>query len=60
MEYQETMNVDIEKIDSTKQPFWGSIYKVIYDSYFELVKQFRKIFLNQCKNNPNEPKNIPF
>ena len=59
LEYQEKMNVDIENIASIKQPFWRSIYEVIDDSYFEVVKLFPTTFLNQCKNNPNEPQNIP-
>ena len=37
LEYQETMNVDIENFSSTNQPFWISIYEVIDDSYFEVV-----------------------
>ena len=59
MEYQETMNLDIEKISSTKQPFWRPIYEVIDDSYSGEVKLFPKRFLNQCRNKPNEPQNIP-
>ena len=59
MKYQETINVDIENIDSTKQPFWRSIYEVIDGLYFKVVKHFPKIFLNQCKNIPYEPQNIP-
>ena len=35
--YQETMNVDIENVASTKQPFWRSINEVIDDSYFEVI-----------------------
>ena len=58
MEYQETMNVDIEKSASTIQPFWRSINEVIDDSYFEVVI-FPRIFLNQCINNPNEFQNMP-
>ena len=60
MEYQETMSLDIENIASKKQPFWRSIYEVTDDSYFEVVKLFPRIFQNQCKNNPNEPQNIPY
>ena len=44
LEYQEAMNVDIENIASTKQPFWISIYEVIDYLYFEVVKHFPKIF----------------
>ena len=58
MEYQETMNVDIENIASKNQQFWISIYEVIDDSYFILVKLFPTTFLKQCKNNQNEPQNI--
>ena len=53
------MNLDIENIYSTKQPFWKTVYETIDDSYLEVVKTFTKIFLNQCKNNPNEIQNIP-
>ena len=59
LEYQETINVDIENIASKKQPFWRTIYEVIDYSYFEIVKLCPTTFLNQCKNNPNEPQNIP-
>ena len=59
LKYQETMNVDIENIVSKKQPFWRSIYEIIDDSYFEVVKLFPTTFLNQCRNDPNEPQNIP-
>ena len=59
MEYQETMNLDIENIAITNQQIWKSIYEVIHDDYFKVVKLFPSEFLNQCKNNPNEPQNIP-
>ena len=59
VEYQETMNVDIENIASKKQLFWTPIYEVIENSSFEETKLFPTTFLNQCKNNPNEPQNIP-
>ena len=52
MEYQETMNVDIEIIAS-KKIFWRSIYEVIDDSFFEEIKLFPTMFLKQCRNNPN-------
>ena len=38
------MNVDIENIASKKQPFWGPIYEVIENSYFEGTKLFPTIF----------------
>ena len=38
------MNLDIENIASTNQQFWRSIYEVIDDSYFGVVKLFPKIF----------------
>ena len=59
MEYQETMNLDIENIASTNQNIWRSIYDVIDDSYFKVVKFFLTEFLDQCKKNQNEPQNIP-
>ena len=59
MEYQETMNVDIEKMASKKQPFWRPIYEAIGDSYFEETKLFPTKFSNQYKNNPNKIQNIP-
>ena len=52
------MNVDIENIASTNRKFWRSIYEVIDDYYFKVVKLFPTIFLNQCRNNPNEAQNI--
>ena len=53
------MNVDIEKKSSKKQPFWRPIYEFIENSYFEVVKLFPIKLLNQYKNIPNEPQNIP-
>ena len=43
------MNVDIENIASKKQPFWRSIYEVIDESYFRVVKLFPTKVLNQYK-----------
>ena len=34
LEYQETVNLDIENIDSSSQNIWISIYEVIDDTYF--------------------------
>ena len=59
MEYQETINVDIGNIASKKQPFWMQIYEVIENSYFEETKLFPTRVFPQCRNNPNEPQNIP-
>ena len=59
MEYQETMDLEIEKIASTSQQIWRSIYRVIHDDYFKAVKKIPELFLNQCKNDPNKPQNIP-
>ena len=53
------MNLGIEKIASKNQKNWRSIYEVIHDDYFKVVKLFPSKFLNQCKNNPNGPQNIP-
>ena len=36
-----------------------SIYEVIHDNYFKVVKFFPTKFLEQCKKNQNEPQNIP-
>ena len=38
LECQETMNLEIEKICSTSQQIWRSIYEVIHDDYFKAVK----------------------
>ena len=53
------MNVDIENIASKNQQIWRSIYEVIHYHYFRVVKFFPNKILNQCKNNPNGPQNIP-
>ena len=37
---------------------WRSIYEVIHDYYFKVVKLLPSGFLNQCKNNPNKSQNI--
>ena len=54
LEYQETMNVDIGNIASKNQQVWRSIYEIIDDSYFKVVRLFPTKFSNQCKNNQNE------
>ena len=59
LEYQDTINLDTEKIASTNQQFWRSTYEVIDDSYFRVVKLFLTKLLNKYKNNPNEPQSIP-
>ena len=41
LEYQETMNLDIENIASLKKN-WRPIYEVIENSYFEATKLFPK------------------
>ena len=58
LEYQETMNVEIENIASEKQPSWIPIHEVIENSYFAETKCFPTEFLDQYRNNPNEPQNI--
>ena len=40
LEYQETMNVDVENISSKKQMCWGPIYEVIDNSYFQQKNYF--------------------
>ena len=59
MEYQITMNVYIKNISSTNKQVWRSIYEVIDDPYFKVVKILPSTFKNQCKNNQNKPQNIP-
>ena len=49
LEYQETMNLDIENIASTSQNICRSIYEVTNDDYFEAVEFFPTEILNQCK-----------
>ena len=49
MEYQETMNLDIENISSKNQQIWRSMYEVIHDDYFKAVELFLSEFLDQCK-----------
>ena len=44
LEYQETMNLDIENIASTNQQSWRPRYEFIDDSYFGVVQSFPKIF----------------
>ena len=49
LEYQETMNLDIENISSTNQKNWRSIYEGLHDDYFKAVKLFPTQFLDHCK-----------
>ena len=53
------MNVDVKNIASKKQKNWIPIYEVIDHSYFEATKLFPTQSLDQCRNNPNNPHNIP-
>ena len=46
MEYQETMSFDIEKISSSGQKVWRSIYEVIDDTFF-----FKQWYRNSVGNN---------
>ena len=59
LEYQETMNLDIENIASSSQQIWRSIYEVIDDTYLKKMKLFPTEFLDHCKKKINEPQNIP-
>ena len=43
------MNLGIENIASTNQQIWRSIYEVIHDDYFKVVKLFPRELLDQCK-----------
>ena len=49
LEYQETINLEIENIASTSQQVWRSIYEVTDDSYFKAVKLFPTQFLEYAK-----------
>ena len=40
LEYQETVNLDIENITSTSQQIWRSIYEVFHGYYYIAVKLF--------------------
>ena len=59
MEYQERLNLDIENIASTNQQFCRSIYEGIDDSYLKVIKLFPTECLDQCKEKPNQPQNMP-
>ena len=43
------MNLDIENIATTNQQIWRSIYEVIHDITFKVVRFFPSEFLNQCR-----------
>ena len=53
LEYQKTMNLDIETIASANQQFWKSIYEVIDYSYFKVVEFFPTKILDKCKKSSN-------
>ena len=57
-EYFRTMDIDIEHIDKNDKNTHRTIYKAIDVLYFGEVKLSTKVFLYQCKKNPNYPKNI--
>ena len=44
LEYQETMNFDIENISSSCQQIWITIYEVIQGDYFKAEKCFTTEF----------------
>ena len=48
LEYQETMNIDVENISSKSQQIWRSIYEVFHGYYYIAVKLFPSKILNQC------------
>ena len=56
MEYQEILNLDIQNIAITNQQIWRSIYEVIHDDYFKLVKLFpgKIIIPNEVKADQKE------
>ena len=43
------MSLDFENISSTDQTIWRSIYEVIDDDYFKVVKYFPRESLDHCK-----------
>ena len=43
------MNLDIENIASANQQLWISIYEVIDDLCFKVVKLFPTEYLDKCK-----------
>ena len=54
-----TMGLYVANIDKNDNNIWMTIYEAIYEGYFFKVKLFPREFINICKNNPNEPQNIP-
>ena len=58
-EYFRTMDIYVKNIGKNDKNTWKNIYKEIDAPYIGGVKNFPKMFLDQCKNYPNEPHKIP-
>ena len=53
------MNIDVENIANKNKKNWRPIFEVIDNLFFAATKPFPTEFLDQCKNYPNKPQNIP-
>ena len=53
------MDIDVNNIDTIYKNIWRNIYEEIDVNYFGEVKMFPKSFLDNCKNHPDDPQNIP-
>ena len=53
------MDIDVKNIDKTDKNTWSTTSETIYVPHFGEVELFPKAFIYQCKNHPNETKNIP-
>ena len=57
-EYFITIYIYVKNIDRNDKNTWRTIYEAIDAPYFGDVNLFTKVFLDQCKNHPNEPQKI--
>ena len=53
------MNVDIENITSKNKHLGDQYTTLVIIHFFSEAKLFSTGFLDQCRNNPNGPQNIP-
>ena len=59
------MDIDIDNIDTyeirnkANTIKWRPIYEVIEEAYFKEYEIFSDAFMQQCKDNANEPQFIP-
>ena len=53
------IDIDVENINKNDNNTWRNIYEAIDEGEFVNVELFPRAFINLCKNNTNDPQDIP-